>query len=136
MKLSLQNEINEIDFITSNIKDEIEEVMKAWGRWVKSGMPKLGYPNATPFRRLLGSGVSAAELDSAPGMAINDILVILKSTEWRAYRFIELYYVNGYTLRTIHKADSWFTKPKAADQKRYVDGWLSAQLVSAKIVKI
>jgi len=46
---------------------DVQWVLKQWGRWARQGAPRLGFPSAAPFRRMLGSSVAEPQISDEGG---------------------------------------------------------------------
>lgn len=89
------------DYYDSALLGDCKELLIRWGSWARNNNEQLGYPNMTPFRRLLGGSVSVAGMCDDEAEEISKKVAELKSEDSQAYLVIDLYYHQNHSLSSL-----------------------------------
>ena len=75
-----------------------------WARWSKQKVPGAkGYPSQTPFRRLLGSSVSSAQISDEEGDRIEAAVKRLGERSEEQHRVLVCYYKDRCSVAAIKR---------------------------------
>lgn len=80
---------------------DVRFLLEQWGRWAATGRPRLGYPSATPFRRLLGSTVASAQIDDSTACWVDALVGELAVEHPREAAALALTHVCGFSSRKV-----------------------------------
>ena len=93
----------------------------------------LGYPDATPFRRLLGSTVSSPLISDDDAMAIDAVVAKSQRHHPEMGKAVALYYLGTCSVSRVAKAMSIYHS-KADSLVKSGTAWLDAALGAPEVV--
>ena len=102
-------------------------LLTQWARWSRQHEHDLGYPSATPFRRLLGSSVPAPGIDDAVALRVDAALSRLQQRYPERAEAVSRYYLGaGQVAQVAEQMGVYRAKAEAWVQSGLA--WLDAVL--------
>ena len=107
-------------------------LLEQWARWsnVNPGL-SLAYPNATPFRRLLGTTVPSALISDEEAEMVDRAVAKLLCRHPQMGKVVALYYLSGCNVSWVAKAMGIY-RQKANELLQSGTAWLDGVLAGSE----
>ena len=110
------------------VSSQTHWILEQWARWARVNPDfALGYPNATPFRRLLGSTVSSSLISDDDAMVVDTMVAKLQQRHPEMGKAVALYYLGTCNVSRVARAMGIYHS-KADSLIKSGTAWLDAAL--------